>query len=73
MNPNKQRKPLNDYAKYSSIAFQMVAIMLLGVLGGYWLDKWLTNDKHIFIVILSILSVVLAIYSVTKDLLNNKK
>jgi len=51
----------------------MVAIMLLGVLGGYWLDKWLTNDKHFFIVILSILSVVLAIYSVTKDLLNNKK
>ena len=73
MNPNKQRKPLNDYAKYSSIAFQMIDIMLLGVLGGYELDKWLTNDKHIFVVILSILSVVIAIYSVTKDLLNNKK
>jgi len=72
MNPNNQKKPLNDYAKYSSIAFQMVAIMLLGVLGGYKLDKWLTNDKHIFVVVFSILSVIVAIYYVTKDLLNKK-
>ena len=73
MNLNKPKKQLNDYAKYSSIAFQMIAIILLGVLGGYKLDQWLTNGKHYFVVVFSILSVVLSIYYVTKDLLNNNK
>ncbi len=73
MKPNKPRKQLNDYAKYSSIAFQMIAIILLGIFGGYELDKWLTNGKHYFVVVFSMLSVILSIYYVTKDLLNNKK
>ena len=69
----KPKKQLNDYARFSGIAFQMIGIMLLGVFGGKLLDDWLTNDKHYFVVIFAILSVVLAIYTVTKDLLNNKK
>jgi F0F1-type ATP synthase assembly protein I len=50
------------------MAFQMLVIILLGVLAGYKLDQWL-HTKPVFIVILSIVSVFLSIYYVTKDLL----
>jgi F0F1-type ATP synthase assembly protein I len=50
----------------------MLAIILLGVFGGYKLDKWLDMSFPIFTLLLSIISVVVAIYSVVKDLLNNK-
>jgi F0F1-type ATP synthase assembly protein I len=50
----------------------MLTIILLGVFGGYKLDGWL-NTLPVFTVILSLLSVVIAIYSVVKDLLNNKQ
>lgn len=67
---NKQKKRhLNNYAKYSSIAFQMLVIILAGVFGGYKLDQWLDLTFPVFTVVLSLLSVILAIYTVVKDLL----
>ncbi|MCD4697982.1 MAG: AtpZ/AtpI family protein [Bacteroidales bacterium] len=60
---------MDSYAKYSSIAFQMLFIILLGVFGGIKLDEWLNLHYPIFTVILSMLSVILAIYYVVKDLL----
>lgn len=74
MNKDKQDKKnqLKSYARYSSIAFQMLAIILLGVFGGIKLDEWLSMKFPVFTVILSFLSVILAIYYVTKDLLKKK-
>lgn len=67
---NKQKKKhLNNYAKYSSIAIQMLVIILAGVFGGYKLDQWLDLTFPVFTVVLSLLSVILAIYTVVKDLL----
>lgn len=68
-NKNQKKKALNNYAKYSSIAFQMLFIILLGVFGGVKLDEWLNLSYPVFTVILSIVSVILAIYYVVKDLL----
>ncbi len=65
----KSKKELNNYAKYSNIAFQMLAVILLGVFGGVKLDKLLALHFPVFTVILSILSVFIAIYIVIKDLL----
>ena len=62
------RKNLNDYARYSSMAIQMLAIILMGVFAGFKLDQWL-HTRPILTVILSIISVALSIYFVTKDLL----
>jgi F0F1-type ATP synthase assembly protein I len=67
----QKKRSLNNYARYSGIAFQMLAIILLGVFGGFKLDGWL-NTKPLFTIILSIASVFLAIYSVTRDLLKKK-
>ncbi|MEI6172238.1 MAG: AtpZ/AtpI family protein [Bacteroidota bacterium] len=62
------RKNLNDYARYSGMAVQMLVIILLGVFAGFKLDQWL-HTRPILTVLLSIVSVALSIYIVTKDLL----
>ena len=69
MNQQKSKFPLQNYAKYTSIAMQMLVIILAGVFGGMELDKWLKLNFPVFTVILSIVSVFLAIYVVIKDLL----
>jgi len=62
-------KGLKSYAKYSGIAFQMGAIIFLGTWGGYKLDQFFNFEKHILTLILSILSVVIAVYTAIKDFL----
>jgi F0F1-type ATP synthase assembly protein I len=71
MNLDQKKRLLNSYARYSSIAFQMLAIILLGVFAGFKLDQWL-HTKPVFTIILSFGSVILAIYYVTKDLIRKK-
>lgn len=69
-NSSKNKKPpLYSYAKYSGIAFQMVAIILIGVFGGVKLDEYLNLNFPVFTVVFSLLSVFLAIYYVIKDLM----
>jgi F0F1-type ATP synthase assembly protein I len=63
---------MRNYARYSTIAFQMIVIVLGGVFLGYKLDHWLQLNKPIFLVILSILSGFLALYLAFKDLLKLK-
>lgn len=64
----KKKRQLNDYAKYSSIAFQMVFVIAAGVFGGYKLDKWLDNSIPIFLIVLSLIGLAAAIYLAVKDL-----
>lgn len=68
----KNKERLNNYAKYSGIVFQMLVIIGLGVYGGIKLDEWLHTKFPVFTVVLSFLSVILAIYYVIKDFINFK-
>jgi hypothetical protein len=68
-NKNKPGDYLNAYARYSSLAFQMLFIILAGVFGGIKLDEWLQWKFPVFTVILSLLAVVLSIYYAVKDFL----
>jgi F0F1-type ATP synthase assembly protein I len=65
----KEKKALKAYARYSSIAFQMLVIILAGVFGGRELDKWVEWEFPVFTLTLTILGVFLAIYTVIKDLI----
>jgi len=69
----KNKSPNNNayksYAKYSSIAVQMLAIILIGVFGGIKLDEWISWEFPIFTTVFSIVSVILAIYYVIRDLI----
>ncbi|MCF8235281.1 MAG: AtpZ/AtpI family protein [Bacteroidales bacterium] len=68
----EKKKLLENYAKYTTIAFQMLVIILAGVFGGIQLDKLMAWEVPVFTLVFSILSVILAIYYVTKDLLKKK-
>ena len=65
----KAKNQLKDVAKYSAIAFQMLAIVLAGVFGGIKLDQIVSLDFPLFTVILSLLAVALAIYYSIRDLI----
>ncbi len=69
----KKKSHLTNYAKYSGMGFQMLAIMGIGVFAGIKLDQWLSLQKTpIFTILLSLLSVIGAIYFVVRDLLKKK-
>jgi F0F1-type ATP synthase assembly protein I len=73
INPEKTAKSLNSYAKYSNMAFQMIAIILIGVFGGIKLDHWLNMKFPLFTVIFSLLATGLSVYNGIKDLLKIKQ
>ena len=62
-----QNSRLNDYAKYSGLAFQMGAIIGIAAWGGVKLDELVETNKPIFTIILSLLGVFAAIYITIKD------
>lgn len=65
-------RTLNAYARYSSLAFQMMAIMLLFVFAGFKLDEWADLKFPLFKLVLSLAGVVLAIYYAIKDFIQKK-
>ena len=69
----KPQKPLNDYAKYSSLGLQMAVIIGGGVYGGYRLDQHYHNRTPVFTIVLSLVSIAIAMYIVLKDLIKPKK
>lgn len=66
---NKPKKPLNDYARYSGMAVQMITIILVGVLGGIKLDEYLSLSIPVFTLALTLLSVFTAIWYFIRDFL----
>lgn len=67
-NRNSPRnKGIRDFARYSGLAFQMIAIILITSWGGTKLDKLAGFHKPVFTIILSLLGVFAAIYTAVKD------
>lgn len=64
----KDTKKYSDITKYSSMAFQMIVIIALGVFGGIKIDKWLQLKFPVFTIVLSLIAVILAIYYFVKDI-----
>lgn len=59
---NSQKKPLNNYARFSGIAIQMFAIIGIGTFIGVKIDEKYTNEHNLFTVFLSLTSVIVAIF-----------
>jgi len=68
-NKEEEKNKLKAYAKYSNMAFQMVAIISLGAFGGLKLDEYLEWRFPVFTILFSLLAVFIAIYISIKDLL----
>ena len=58
---NDNLKNVNNFAKFSGIAFEMLGIIVLGVWGGLKLDAWL-DTKPLLTIVLSLGGVAAAIY-----------
>jgi hypothetical protein len=71
-NPNKEN-PLKFYAKYSSLALQMIVIIVAGAFGGRELDKLTNWEFPVFTVVLTILAVVVATIYGMRELFKQKK
>lgn len=60
---------LKEYAKYSSLVFQMIAMVAVGILGGIALDRLLKINGPVFTITLTIISSFAAVYYLFKTLL----
>ena len=69
----KPKKQLNNYIKFSGIAFQMIAIICLFAFFGVWLDGKFPNDFSAYTLIFSLFGVALAMYFVIKQVTNMNK
>lgn len=66
---HKNKKKLDDFIRYSNLAFEMIAIMGVGVFAGIKIDQWLEMRFPAFTLGLMILSVAGAIYHVIRKFL----
>ncbi|MCH8330765.1 MAG: AtpZ/AtpI family protein [Bacteroidetes bacterium] len=69
---NQQKKPqLKAYAKYSAMAFQMIAAIGLGMWGGRKIDGYMKNEFPAFTLILSLLGLVVSLWIVIRTALKD--
>jgi F0F1-type ATP synthase assembly protein I len=68
-NFQKPKKKIDDFIRYSSLAFEMVVIMGIGVFVGIKIDSWLGFKFPVFTLVLMILSVIGAIYHAIRKFL----
>jgi len=68
-----KKKQLNLYIKYSSLTTQMAVIIAAGAFFGDHLDKKNTSDTPVYTIILSLLSIFLALYHVLKKIINHNE
>ncbi|WP_411039835.1 AtpZ/AtpI family protein [Subsaxibacter sp. CAU 1640] len=69
----KKVKQLNSYARYSSIALQMFAVIGIGTFVGVKLDERYPNKNNLFTLILSLTSVIGSIVLVIRQIIANSK
>ena len=69
----KVRKNSNEYLKYSSMAFEMFAIMGIFVFAGNKLDEKFPSEKSWFTILGAILGTTVAMIYTLRDFLFNKK
>ncbi|MCK9255991.1 MAG: AtpZ/AtpI family protein [Bacteroidales bacterium] len=73
---NKKEKPekenLNRFIKYSTLGFEMMAMIGLGTWAGVSLDKYFENSTPGFTIGLSLFSIFASLYLVIKRVMNDK-
>ena len=59
---------MNQYQRFIGAAFQMLVTILLGVWLGTYLDDYFSTDKPWFTIVLSLMSIALAMLALIKSL-----
>jgi len=66
---NNPKKKFDNFIRYSSLGFEMMAIIAIFTFAGYKIDQWMENEFKIFTLLLMVLSVIGAIIYGTKNLI----
>ena len=64
----KEKRMLRDYARYSNLAFQLIAVILAAFFIGWQLDKWIQIGFPLFTLLFSVGGLFVMIYLLIKDL-----
>lgn len=67
-NDDQNGKGINNYAKYSGIAFQMIAIICVFSYAGYRIDKAAGHTTQWVTAIFSLIGVFLSMYIIIRSL-----
>ena len=72
--PAKKQKdsPIHQYAVYTNLAFEMGAVIALGVFGGVKLDKIL-NTSPLLTIVCSLAGIALSLYLIIRSSLKQQK
>ena len=70
--PEKKKVSSNNYMKYSGMAFQMIAIIVIITYIGKWLNDYWELDPPYVTAAFALFSVLAALYLTLKDLINPK-
>ncbi len=66
--PIIENKKVNSYLKYSGIGFQLIAVILIGVFAGRYLDERFQNDTPYFTAGLILVLLVVFLLKLIRDL-----
>lgn len=62
----KPRSPMEDYARYATLGFEMLAAVLLCAGAGYGLDRWTGTQKPWFLLAGALLGCSVAMYQLIR-------
>lgn len=66
--PPKKREKLHKYARFSGIAFQMIAIILLGAYVGVKLDQNFPNENDLWTITITFVAVIISVITVIRNI-----
>ena len=65
------KKSTNAFMRYSGMAFQMIAVLLIAAYAGQWLDKHFQNEQPWFTLVLLLIGVTASMYLIIKTVTKN--
>ena len=65
---DKEKRVLRDYARYSNLAFKLIAVILAAFFIGWQLDKWIHTGFPLFTLLLSTGGIIAIVYILIKDI-----
>jgi F0F1-type ATP synthase assembly protein I len=69
---DQNKKDVNNFAKYSGMAFQMLVTIGLFTFIGYQIDKRYKRDQPLFTALLGFVGVVVSLFMIIRSLTKNK-
>lgn len=66
----KEKKKVNLFVRFSSAGIQMALLIIVGALGGQYLDENSDNEKPVYTIIFSLVAVAIGLYLIIKEVLN---